>query len=350
MIHKKIYKKQKMSYMVVIGLIIFIFATISVTAMEEWYDGGFSSDPNHPRYGQHDFILQKAIDMLPPETKQKIDIIPMYYGTELPDCITGIYCINDQYNHNVYYYANGNIQRDRSAIRSKQEYNLAQSYLQNGDRYNFSLRIGTMGHYISDLSVFAHTMGYGTHWGSAVHEAEYEQYAERHLDLWDTHFDGKFERISAYDAALRMAKETTFDNGIYTNVWMDRNYNWSNPNFVSRTRYLINYNVNILTDVIYTMADTYPPASISNLQIRNNHEHGSITWKDPKDIDFAKVTIYINGKFDKNISNGVQYYSIEIENHDDHDHRSIEIGTRTVDVNGNSNRTWVNKTYIIGED
>lgn len=69
-------------------------------------------------------------------------------------------------------------------------------------------------------------------------------------------FDGRFKKISAYDAALKMAYETTFDNGIYTNVWISNNYDWSNPVFVSRTKYLTVYDVNLLADVIYTMMDS----------------------------------------------------------------------------------------------
>jgi hypothetical protein len=69
-------------------------------------------------------------------------------------------------------------------------------------------------------------------------------------------FDNKLDSISAYDAALAIAKDTTFDNGVYTNVWMEKNYNIYNPNYLQRSKDSISYATNSITDVIYTMLQT----------------------------------------------------------------------------------------------
>jgi len=52
-----------------------------------WSNGGFSSDPSHPKYGTHDWIAQRALDWLPDEEKQFIlgNLNLYLYGTELPD-------------------------------------------------------------------------------------------------------------------------------------------------------------------------------------------------------------------------------------------------------------------------
>lgn len=81
--------------------------------------------------------------------------------------------------------------------------------------------------------------------------------------------------------------------------------------------------------------------SITNLKnISYAPKYINWTWNDPKDGDFAKVMVYINGKFRTNVSKGVRYYNATnlIQN------ASYRIGTHTVDTSGNINRTWVNHT------
>ena len=90
-----------------------------------------------------------------------------------------------------------------------------------------------------------------------------------------------------------------------------------------------------------TTPDTVPPGSITNLQsISISKSYLKWTWIDPQDPDFSKVMIYIDGKFKTNVTRGVQYYSS----------RSLKsstlhtISTRTVDMAGNINNTWVNNS------
>jgi RHS repeat-associated protein len=87
------------------------------------------------------------------------------------------------------------------------------------------------------------------------------------------------------------------------------------------------------------LTDTEPPASVTNL---SNTTYASTyvnwTWTDPQDIDFDKVMIYLNGIFQRNVTNGTQYYNATVVP------GTYTIGTKTVDVSGNINATMVTHT------
>ena len=242
--------------------LIYIVLTILILATPAgaWSNGGYSTDINNPKRGTHDLIVESAINMLPSDMKNKIDIKAADYGSEIPDCKNNTYCIGDIVKHSVYYFANGNVQKDDGATRAQEEYNLAESCLKSGDTYNFSLHLGAMSHYIGDVSVFGHTMSNDTNWGPETHHSDYERYVEKNDSNFfgGIYFDKTFGDISAYDATLNMAKETTFNSDVYTNVWMDDSYNWEDTNYVSRTKSLINYDVNLVADVIYKLLSSSP--------------------------------------------------------------------------------------------
>lgn len=225
-----------------------------------WSNGGWSIDVNNPTDGTHDQILEKAINMLPSDMKAKINIVAAKYGSEIPDCNAGIYCIGDTVRHHVYYYSNGNLQDDIGAKRAQEEYDLAKSSLQNSDNYNFSLHVGIMSHYMSDLAVYGHTMGINTDWGAETSHSKYESYAGNHPELVSgVTFDNKLDSISAYNASLAIAKDTTFGDGIHTNVWMENNYNIYDSIYLQEMQNSIGYGTNSIADVIYTMLQTVPP-------------------------------------------------------------------------------------------
>jgi hypothetical protein len=109
------------------------------------------------------------------------------------------------------------------------------------------------------MAVFGHVMGATTDWGSEIHHSDYEDYVKEKTLSYNSEFntylvfDGNLTRISAYDAASLLAYDTTFDlNGNLTCVWMDQNYNWSNPTFKDRCGESLNLAVNLLTDVLHT--------------------------------------------------------------------------------------------------
>jgi len=88
-------------------------------------------------------------------------------------------------------------------------------------------------------------------------------------------------------------------------------------------------------------SDSNPPASITNLQnITYEQTYINWTWTDPTDADFSHVMLYLNNVPKPDVTKGVQYYNAtglvpKTE---------YTISTRTVDINGNINSTWVNQT------
>ena len=84
--------------------------------------------------------------------------------------------------------------------------------------------------------------------------------------------------------------------------------------------------------------DNLPPSSITNLQSTKSTTWIKWTWQNPKDSDFKHTEVYLNGAYQTATS--AEYFnatSLEPET-------SYTIGTRTVDVNGNVNKAWVNQT------
>ena len=237
--------------------------TVHFTLVFGWSNGGYSDDPFNPKYGTHDWIAEHALDYLPSEEKQFIlDNLAAYlYGTELPDNSQAPDGIGDTGKHHVYYFANGSLQEDDAAVRAEEEYEAAVAYVKADDMVNAAKRLGVMSHYIVDVAVFAHVMGSETDWGSenkTLHSS-YENYVNTRTNSYTDEFnsflsfDGELTEISAYNATLMLAYDTTFYvDGNLTCVWMNQNYDWSNPTFRNRCGESFNLAVNLLADVLHT--------------------------------------------------------------------------------------------------
>ncbi|MEM1553065.1 MAG: hypothetical protein QXS36_02975 [Candidatus Bathyarchaeia archaeon] len=232
-----------------------------------WGNGGYSSSPSSPKYGTHDWIAEHALDWLPSEAKQWIAAnLNLYlYGTELPDNGRAPDGIGDTSLHHIYFSAGGILMDDAAACRANETFNQALAFMLLGDFASAAKYVGAMTHYIADMAVFGHVMGAGTDWGAEVHHDDYEDYVGRKTSSYNSEwsaylsFDGDLRPITAYDAAVELAYDTTFDRsgeGL-TCVWMDRNYNWSNPTFVARVLESLNLAVNYITDVLYTLYMAY---------------------------------------------------------------------------------------------
>jgi hypothetical protein len=256
-------------WLVLVSLSILIIASNAISTVYGWGNGGFSSDPNNPDYGTHDWIAEHALDWLPENEKQFIlDNLTAYlYGTELPDNGAAPDGIGDTAKHHVYYFANGSLQDDASALRAQEEYDNAVTFYKAGNYSEAVKRLGVMTHYIADLAVFAHVMGAGTDWGNETNHSKYENYVGARTDNYTDEFvflefDGNLDAISAYNAALSLAYDTTFDadGGGLTCVWMDQNYDWSDVVFKNRCGESLNLAVNLLADVLHTfyMQDVIP--------------------------------------------------------------------------------------------
>ena len=244
-------------------MVLMVAANSAFLTVYGWNNGGYSQDPNSPKYGTHDWIAEHALDWLPQTEKQFIiENIAIYlYGTELPDNKDAPDGVGDTGKHHVYYYVNESLQDDIGAVRARQEYENALNLYKAGLYADAVKHLGVMTHYISDLAVFGHVMGAKTDWGDEKHHSDYEDYVERRSNSYEDdfniflQFDGSLATISAYEAALSLAYDTTFDvDGNLTCVWMDNNYDWNNPVFKNRCGESLNLAVNLIADVLHTFA------------------------------------------------------------------------------------------------
>jgi len=190
-----------------------------IGSVSAWSNGGYSEDPSRPDYGTHDWVAQHALDWLPASEKQYIlDNLHVYlYGTELPDNVGVSDGIGDTTKHHIYYYSNGTLQDDSAAERAEVEYYETLNYLKSGDLENAAKNAGIMSHYIVDMSVFGHVMGSGTGWGSESHHSDYEEYVNSRTNSYNDDFntylsfDGVLDTVSAYNASIFLAYDTSFD-------------------------------------------------------------------------------------------------------------------------------------------
>ena len=113
------------------------------------------------------------------------------------------------------------------------------------------------------------------------------------------------------------------------------------------TAHVFNENGSDTHTWLWSVKDITPPASVSDLHnITYEQNFINWTWIDPPDADFSHVIVYIDGKFAGNVTKGVQYYNAtSLEPNTEH-----TISTRTVDIWGNINETWVNHTARTAPD
>jgi hypothetical protein len=90
--------------------------------------------------------------------------------------------------------------------------------------------------------------------------------------------------------------------------------------------------------LLTVQVEGYPPGSITNLRVRNGTTWLNWSWTNPADLDFSHVMVYRDGEWQANVTAG-WYKATGLEPDTEY-----ELGTRTVDVAGNVNGTWVNGT------
>ncbi len=246
----------------VLAIVCVSFLFLSVEPVLGWSNGGYSADPAQPDYGTHDWIAQHALDFLPDNEKQYItsNLAVYLYGTELPDLPASQGGIGDTTKHHIYYYSNASLQDDASAKRASEEYQKALTYLKNGSYVDAAKEAGVLTHYIADMAVFGHLMGTNTAWGTEIHHSDYENHINGQTGTYTSNldaylqFDGELANVTAYDAAINLACDTTFGgNSSLGCSWMDTNYNWSSPVFVERSAESLNAAVNSVADVLHTL-------------------------------------------------------------------------------------------------
>jgi len=236
-----------------------------------WSNGGYSANIADPDYGTHDWLAEKALDLLPETEKQYLvkNNVSYVYGTELPDKPKSQGGYGDTTNHHIYYNDDKTPQDNASAKRAEEEYQKAMGALRAKDYANASMFAGSMAHYICDVAVFSHVMGKYTEWGEETHHSDYEDWVNSKTDSNDSSYfvitpDGALNNISAYQAALDIAYDTTFGVGGDKGCkWMDEDVDHEDPTraydtgsqaFIDRVSQSLNLAVNKLADVLHTLA------------------------------------------------------------------------------------------------
>ena len=254
-------KKQAVLACACVLLSALLVVGFGATRVSGWSNGGYSADPSNPDYGTHDWIAEHALDWLPLQEKQFLldNKASFLYGTELPDNNQAPDGIGDTTKHHIYFFADDSVQDDAAADRAEAEYVNAVNFFNAGKLGEAAKRLGMVTHYIADMAVFGHVMGASTAWGAETHHSDYETYVQDHTGSYASEFnsflvfDGSLSEISAYDAALTLANDTTFDvDGDLTCVWMDQHYNWNDATFRNRCGESLNLAVNLIADVLHS--------------------------------------------------------------------------------------------------
>jgi PKD repeat protein len=91
-------------------------------------------------------------------------------------------------------------------------------------------------------------------------------------------------------------------------------------------------------EITVRVPDTTPPSNITNLTSTTGTTWINWMWTNPTDYDFSHTMVYLNGTWQANTSDAYYNATELIAN------TSYEIGTHTVDTNGNVNTMWMNQT------
>lgn len=215
-----------------IAMVFTVALAFAFPGCRAWGNGGYSEDQSNPDYGTHDWISDRAIELV---TGDKTFLSTTFHssfllGTESPD---NPRMIGDTWNHHVYYNRSGLVTEDNAARRARETASAARSLMTAGDFELAAYYIGAMSHYIADVGVFAHTMGSDTTWGEEKHHADYEAEMGNRIFSLAPPPRTSITAKDPYEAALDLAAQTTFGRGdIKPNEWMDNNYDWSDDVFV----------------------------------------------------------------------------------------------------------------------
>ncbi len=287
---------------------IFMLA-MSPEVVYSWSNGGFSSDFSSPEYGTHDWIAEHALDWLPSEARDWIlaNLNWYLYGTELPDNGRAPDGIGDTGLHHIYFSSGGVLTDDSAARRANATFNKALMFMLSGDLPSAAKYAGVMSHYIADMAVFGHVMGANTDWGAEVHHSDYENYVNSRTSSYSSEFnaflrfDGELRFIMAYDAAVELAYDTTFDRSWrgLTCTWMDRNYNWNDPIFRGRAGESLNLAANYVADALYTLYTVYAAQasqseSLLNFSVSVDPASGSVIQGGNV---YTMVTVTLTGEY-----------------------------------------------------
>jgi hypothetical protein len=233
-----------------------------------WSNGGFSSDPNNPDYGTHDWIAEHAMMMLPANESAWLsnNRNAFLYGTEAPDSSSASFEGHSGYGdtgHHHNYYSGSICTDDIAAKRASEEYQKALNVIKN----NGSLALaawyaGAMTHYIDDVGCWAHVMTSELSTTHSKFESQVNSVTGSYgASTFTVSFDGSLETISAHDASVTLGLNSYGDSGgTYTAAWMNTTFNpvWSSESswsasFKSRTAESLNLAANMVAAALHTL-------------------------------------------------------------------------------------------------
>lgn len=126
--------------------------------------------------------------------------------------------------------------------------------------------------------------------------------------------------------AIGMCVNHTYaEAGLYNVTFLVIDENWEEKQIIT-------------TQLLVEELDTIPPLSITNLTSASAPTWINFTWNNPADTDFNYTEIYLDGIFQTIISEE-HFNATGLQPDTDY-----TISTRTVDIYGNVNQTWVNLT------
>jgi hypothetical protein len=238
-------------FLLVLGLLF-----LPIQSAHAWSNGGhWSPSPANPVIGTHDWIAEKAVELLPVSESAvfKNNINWLEYGSELPDRPKNMSGYDDHFNHHVYFNEQRQVTDDADARRANETYHDALALLKKGNFSGGVMVAGAMSHYISDIAVWGHLMGEHTPWGVEKHHEDYENYVNDHQSMFDQSIMvmGPLNRTSAYQETLDLASNIMFVSPNAT--WMDTHYNWSDPQFKTRVGVSLNLAANSVANVFNTL-------------------------------------------------------------------------------------------------
>ncbi len=167
--------------------------------------------------------------------------------------------LGDTTNHHIYFYSNGSQQDDSSAVRAKEECLNARTKFRIWNLSAAVQHLGKVAHYVAGMAVFGHVMASLISLGSENDHSDYENYFLAGTDRYArefsryTIFDGNLTMTSAYEAAISVARRTTFGGSDGINcMWMDQHFNETLPIFKGQCKRSMNDATNVVADVLHT--------------------------------------------------------------------------------------------------
>lgn len=225
-----------------------------------------------PPYSTHDWIADKAMEMLPEHERTWLEPHRAVYliGTEAPDngnilldCgvphdgygDTGLgHSVDWNDNHTGWALRDTGELQDRAAVRAQEEYNKAVIAYEQGNHADAAFYLGAMAHYIGDVSQYGHS-------GLAErHHSDYESWVGSRSEPDDQILSPfliqtSLVRRTPYTAVKRISKITSAGNAeILEFSVMDATYELKEDNdeYLASIGSSLNLAVNELTDVLHT--------------------------------------------------------------------------------------------------